>query len=264
MFNIPGAHPIVLPSESTSKNPLGSKRSSNTCDYNSNNDRFYADSTDETLTLNIRNYFDEVFGPLIRSLDSVIHLDSIDYDDEIQVSSHVFSFIGSIVDSILRFNNVHFKISVHEVERSYNIPEPLWFHFDKTNLSRLYIFVSINWYIEYISIRSNVPIIWTTGHIPISMYNPIEEETQVILDSAKIKCVVACDHLAQHILHKYYSKEMPVSQADIHEGWTEPKVGVTFHSIIKLKSLYTNNDKKNFNNTNSVNTFSLNNVGHWF
>lgn len=243
MFNIPGACTVTLRDEVISKNPLVDKPvrivSNTTCSSK------YIDNVNEKLILNVRNYFDEVFGPLIRSLDLSIQTNTHENEDEIQTASHVFSYIGSIVDSILRYNNVHFEISVHEVMRSYDAPEPLWFHFTKENLKRLYIFVCINWYIEYVSIRTNVPIIWSDGQIPLSFFNPLEEEGPVDLDTAKIKCVIACDHLAQHILHRYYSKEEQLSQSDIHDSWTEPKVGVTFHSMLKLKTLYTNDDKKN-------------------
>lgn len=69
---------------------------------------------------------------------------------------------------------------------------------------------------KYIGIRTDVPVIWSDGKIPISIFNPISEEESVTLDVAKIKCVVACDHLAQHVFYRYYTKEMPSSQAEIH------------------------------------------------
>lgn len=260
MFTIPGAQTVKLQEDALSRNPLEDKPKNNVSRLSTSK---YVDSVNEKLTMNVRNYFDEVFGPLIRSLDMSLQINTYESVDDIQTTSHIFSYIGSIIDSILRYNNVNFKISVHEVSQSYNIPEPLWFHFTKNNLNQLYIFVCTNWYIEYVSIRTNVPIIWCDGQVPLSLFNPSGEEAPVELDTAKIKCVTTCNHLAQHILYRYYSKEAPLSQADIHESWTEPKVGETFHSILKLKSLYTNSDKKQFQ-SNSLNISIQQNVSHLF
>lgn len=112
MFTIPGACPVTLQDSEISKNPLEDKPIKTIARASASK---YLDSVNEKLTLNVRNYFDEVFGPLIRSLDLSLQTNTHENEDEIQMASHVFSYIGSIVDSILRYNNVHFKISVHEV-----------------------------------------------------------------------------------------------------------------------------------------------------
>lgn len=257
-MNIPGAS-ITLPSRPRKEKKRKTNSTANVTPLpattstaipslfatSSSNTGKYADNVPDEVTSKVRAYIDEIFGALFRHLE---HKTYHDFDgnlafDELQMANHVFPFIGGIVDSILRYNNVHFKeIQVHENQYGYNQPEPLWFCILPEQKCTLHIFVGLNWYTDYVVLRSDVPVIWTDGNVALEQYNPFEEEVSVVMDIAKIKCVTACDHLAQHILHKYNSNSKPLSLSDIHQSWTSPKVGATLHSFINITNLCVNNN----------------------
>lgn len=175
------------------------------------------------VTRNIVRYLDEVFGSLMRRLSEI---------DEVKAFKHM----GNIVDSILRYNNIHFKtINVRDVQQEFNMPEPLWYTFD---LETLNLFVSHNWYESYVAINTNVPVLWQCGNIPLDKFNFTEQDPIVgPLDMAKIKCIMACDHVAQHIIHDYTNNREQLSHTDIHDSWTTN--GATLHAMLDL-TIYVN------------------------
>jgi len=191
--------------------------------------RGFIDDAPLEITENIRAYLDEVFGSLMHRLSE-------------EIDPKVFLFIGSTVDCILRYNNIHFReVTVFEVKEDFNMPEPLWFDLDSVMgvLDKLNIFLNFEWYKTYISINTDVPVVWKNGNVPIERFNTSEQDSQIApMEIAKIKCVVACDHLAQHVIHRYHIDGPQLSNCDIHDSWT--RHGTTLHSFLDL-TIITNN-----------------------
>lgn len=189
----------------------------------------FIDDAPLEVTENIRAYLDEVFGSLMHRLSE-------------EIDPKVFLFIGSTVDCILRYNNIHFReVTVFEVKEEFNMPEPLWFDLDSVMgvLDKLNIFLNFEWYKTYISINTDVPVVWQNGNVPIERFNTSEQDSQIApMEIAKIKCVVACDHLAQHVIHRYHIDGPQLSNCDIHDSWT--RHGTTLHSFLDL-TIITNN-----------------------
>lgn len=187
--------------------------------------RDFANSAPMDITRNVVCYLDEVFGSLMRRLSGCM-------DDNVKAFSHM----GSIVDSILRYNNIHFEtINVHEVKQEFNMPEPLWFTFNPHTLN---LFVAKAWYETYVAINTNVPVLWQCGNVSIDRFNSTDQDPIVgPLDLAKIKCIIACDHVAQHIIHNYTMNCEQLSHSDIHDSWT--RSGTTLHSMLDL-TVYVN------------------------
>lgn len=172
---------------------------------------------------NITRYLDGVFGSLVRRLSEMVDI-------------RAFKHMGSIVDCILRYNNIHFStINVHSVKCEFNVPEPLWFTF---NLETPDLCVGHEWYEWYVAINTDVPALWQCGAIAVENFNSIEQDPMVgPLDLVKIKCIIACDHVAQHIIHDYTMNYEQLSHTDTHDSWTVN--GTTLHSILDLTD-YTN------------------------
>lgn len=195
--------------------------------------RDFANNAPTDITRNIVRYLDEVFGSLMRRLSGCM-------EDDVKAFSHM----GGIVDSILRYNNIHFDtVNVREVKQEFNMPEPLWFTF---NTHTLDLFVAKSWYESYVAINTNVPVLWQCGNVAIDRFNSTDQDPIVgPLDLAKIKCIIACDHVAQHIIHDYTVNCEQLSHSDIHESWTS--TGTTLHSMLDL-TVYTNPEPVNDNN----------------
>lgn len=195
--------------------------------------RDFANNAPTDITRNIVRYLDEVFGSLMRRLSGCM-------EDDVKAFSHM----GGIVDSILRYNNIHFDtVNVREVKQEFNMPEPLWFTF---NTHTLDLFVAKSWYESYVVINTNVPVLWQCGNVAIDKFNSTDQDPIVgPLDLAKIKCIIACDHVAQHIIHDYTVNCEQLSHSDIHESWTSN--GTTLHSMLDL-TVYTNPEPSNDNN----------------
>lgn len=217
----------------------------------------------ESASLNVRAYLDEVFGSLMSRL-SVPSANGFGTGEP-----SVFEYVGTVVDSILRYNNIHFRtITVTVLKDSdAHMPEPLWYAFPNINDANstgaggcsvscgdeLQIFVSYLWYREYSAVNTGVPVLWPNGALVIEKYNLPEEDRRVsVMDATKIKCVVACDHLAQHIINEYSLRsegENSASQiqnltdldGDIHDRWT--KTGATLHSFLDLTVLLDKHDR---------------------
>lgn len=206
------------------------------CTVNTDNvllNRDFANNAPTNITRNVVRYLDEVFGSLMRRLSGCM-------EDDVKAFSHM----GGIVDSILRYNNIHFDtVNVREVKQEFNMPEPLWFTF---NTHTLDLFVAKSWYESYVAINTNVPVLWQCGNVAIDRFNSTDQDPIVgPLDLAKIKCIIACDHVAQHIIHDYTVNYEQLSHSDIHESWTS--TGTTLHSMLDL-TVYTNPEPVNDNN----------------
>ncbi|KAE9521744.1 hypothetical protein AGLY_017855 [Aphis glycines] len=191
--------------------------------------RGFIDDAPLEITENIRSYLDEVFGSLMHRLSEVS-------------DSRVFMFMGSTVDAILRYNNIHFReVSVYEVKDEFNMPEPLWFDFQSEMgvMDKLNVFINYDWYKSYISVNTDVPVIWQNGNVPIERLNAPDQDPRIApMDVAKIKCVVVCDHLAQHVIHRYTVDGPQLSNCDIHDSWT--RHGATLHSFLDLTVIVNN------------------------
>ena len=96
------------------------------------------------------------------------------------------------------------------------MPEPIWFSF---TLDALGLFVNVAWYESYVALNTRVPVIWKCVNVTIDKLHFTQQDPIVAtVDTAKIKCVLACDHAAQHIIYEYTSDRERLSHADIHES----------------------------------------------
>lgn len=218
MENLPGARVL---------NDCRKNRSVNKSDYDDDDNvlinRDFVNNAPLDVTRNIVRYLDEVFGSLMRRLSEI---------DEVKAFKHM----GGIVDSILRYNNIHFAtVNVRNVKQEFNMPEPLWYSF---GLDTLDLFVSHDWYESYVGINTNVPVLWQCGNVAVDKFNFTDQDPIVgPMDTAKIKCVIACDHVAQHIIRDYTINCEQLSHTDIHDSWTI--VGTTLHSMLDI-TVYVN------------------------
>lgn len=217
----------------------------------------------EAASLNVRAYLDEVFGSLMSRL-AVPSANGFGTGEP-----SVFEYVGTVVDSILRYNNIHFRTITVTVLKDFDahMPEPLWYAFPNINDANsgtggcsvscgdeLQIFVSFPWYREYSAVNTNVPVLWPNGALVVEKYNLPEEDRRVsVMDETKVKCIVACDHLAQHIINEYSLRSEDGSSelqqvhnltdldGDIHDRWT--KTGATLHSFLDLTVLLDRHDQ---------------------
>lgn len=174
----------------------------------------------DTVAYRIRAYLDELFGTIML---------------QVKESNSCFDAIPVVVNSILKYNNIQFE-TVDMINTRINTPEPLWFKFeiDKRHLT---LYLNENMYNDYCTnnVSASVPVVWSCGHIAVENYNPYRSHPEVSdLDTAKIKCALVCDHVAQHIIHRYYKYTPLLTSAELHDdGWT--KIGTTLHSMLDIE-----------------------------
>lgn len=178
------------------------------------------DEVPDAVAYRVRAYLDELFGTIMLQANE---------------SNECFDAVPIVVSNILKYNNIQFA-TVDMYKTSVNIPEPLWFKFE-IDKRRLILYLNEIMYNDYCTTATSteVPVVWSCGHVPVDKYNPYLAHPKVSeLDSAKIKCAVACDHVAQHIIHRYYSDTPPLANAELHEGgWT--RYGTTLHSMLDVE-----------------------------
>lgn len=170
---------------------------------NLNNERkFYNDKTIINRKKNLdcllkeatyyaRSYLNEIFGTMICLS---------------RYSTNVYEHIPNVVNAILRFNNIHFREIILKTYQNATLPEPIWFSINIED-NALYLFADVSLYIYYLKINRSYDVTFTPKPLHIERYNPIfnSQSSKTEIDIAKYKCFMACDHVAQHIIHRYQS-----------------------------------------------------------
>lgn len=179
-----------------------------------------SDEVPDAVAYRVRAYLDELFGTIML---------------QVKESNNCFDAVPIVVSNILKYNNIQFS-TVDMYKTSVNIPEPLWF---KLEIDKRHLILYLNeiMYNDYCTTTTSteVPVVWSCGHVPVDNYNPYRAHPEVSeLDAAKIKCTVVCDHVAQHIIHRYYNDTPLLANTELHErGWT--RYGTTLHSMLDIE-----------------------------
>lgn len=178
------------------------------------------DEASDAVAFRVRAYLDELFGTIML---------------QVKESNHCFDAIPVVVKAVLNYNNIQFA-TIDLYKTGVPIPEPLWFKFELEH-KRLILYLNESMYNDYCTTTStsDVPVVWSSGHVMVDKYNPYCAHPEVSeLDDAKIKCAIVCDHVSQHIIHRYYNETPLVADTELHEGgWT--RFGTTLHSMLSIE-----------------------------
>lgn len=178
------------------------------------------DEASDVIAFRVRAYLDELFGTIML---------------QVKESNHCFDAIPVVVKAVLNYNNIQFT-TIDLYKTGVHIPEPLWFKFELEK-KRLILYLNESMYNEYCTATAtpDVPVVWSSGHVMVDKYNPYCAQPEVSeVDDAKIKCAVVCDHVAQHIIHRYYNETPLTANTELHEGgWT--RFGTTLHSMLNIE-----------------------------
>lgn len=195
------------------------------------------DEVPDAVAYRVRAYLDELFGTIML---------------QVKESNDCFDAMPIVVSNILKYNNVQFA-TVDMYKTNVNIPEPLWFKY-RLDKRHLILYLNECMYNDYCTTTTStdVPVVWSCGHVPVDKYNPYRAHPDVSeLDPAKIKCAMVCDHVAQHIIHRYYNDAPLLASADLHErGWT--RCGTTLHSMLDIEIVENPCGERNVGTANRV------------
>jgi len=163
----------------------------------------------------VRDYLDVLFGTLA--------FETLRYSDALHT-------IPTVVSNILRYNNVFFSMVLCRKTRVV-MYEPIWYDYDLSTRS-LELYVNERHYNDYCLMSDDMNITWCNGQLRVDHYNPYKQVEGIgPIDQAQIRCAVACDHVAQHILHELNGR--PHASDDLHDGWT--RYGTTLHSMFDIE-----------------------------
>lgn len=185
---------------------------------------------------NVRRYMDVLINSVVLEAKFITSL-------EMEQSNSLLAIPG-VVSSILEYNNISFKTIKYCITKV-DIFEPVWYTYSITK-SELILYINESMYEEFCSKNNNDPVIFTSGVIPIEIYNPYEVDPGLnIMQAPIIHCAIASDHVAQHIIYDIYCMNK-VPCADIHEKFCD--VGTTLHSMFHLERTCTKMPKREYSN----------------
>nr|WAQ80012.1 GrBNV_gp13-like protein [Oryctes rhinoceros nudivirus] len=188
------------------------------------------------IVQNVRRYMDVLINSVVLEAKFITSL-------EMEQSNSLLAIPG-VVSSILEYNNISFKTIKYCVTKV-DIFEPVWYTYSITK-SELILYINEAMYEEFCSKNNNDPVIFTSGVIPIEIYNPYEVDPGLnIMQAPIIHCAIASDHVAQHIIYDIYCTNK-VPCADIHEKFGD--VGTTLHSMFHLERTCTKMPKREYSN----------------
>lgn len=186
----------------------------------------------------IRNYLDILINSAVLEAKYIT-------SSEVDRANSLLAIPG-IVSAILEYNNISFKTIKYCVTRV-DLFEPVWYTYNIAK-NELILYINESMYEEFCSKNNNDPVIFTSGIIPIEIFNPYETNPEVeILQSNKqiIHCAIASDHVAQHIINDLYGGNK-ASCSDIHHKFNE--IGTTLHSMFHIERTCTKMPKKEYSN----------------
>ncbi|ATY70216.1 GrBNV gp13-like protein [Tomelloso virus] len=186
---------------------------------------------------NIRNYMDILLN------SALIEAKYLTSSESSQANSMLA--IPGIVSAILDYNNISFKTIKYCITRV-ELFEPVWYTYNVAR-NELILYLNEPMYEEFCSKNSRDPVIFTSGIIPLEIFNPYENNPYIDtnIQPAIIHCAIASDHVAQHIIFDLNCPKMPAC-ADIHDRFTE--FGTTLHSMFHLERSFTKMPKREYNN----------------
>lgn len=160
--------------------------------------------------------------------------------------------IPGVVSAILEYNNISFKTIKYCTTRI-DLFESVWYTYNITK-NELILYINEQMYTEFCSKNSNDPVIFTSGIIPIEIFNPYESNPNI--DSVSlpiIHCAIVSDHVAQHIISDLYCPDK-VSCADIHDKFCD--YGTTLHSMFHLEQTFVKMPTREYSNYLTLSTSS--------
>lgn len=189
------------------------------------------------LVYNIRKYLDILLSSAVLEAKYLT-------SSEVNKPNSIYAIPG-IVSSILEYNNIAFKTIKYCITRS-ELFEPVWYTYS-VRKNELILYINESMYEEFCSKNSRDPVIFTSGIVPVEVFNPYETnpDTNNMLEASIIHCAIASDHVAQHIISDLYGSN-PASCADIHDKFGE--VGTTLHSMFYLEKSCSKIPKHEYSN----------------
>lgn len=188
------------------------------------------------IVYNIRKYMDILLNSAVLEAKYLT-------SSEMGQSNSLLAIPG-IVSAILEYNNISFRTIKYCVTRI-DLYEPVWYTYNITK-NELILYINEGMYEEFCSKNNNDPVIFTSGLVPIEIFNPYENNPSVdILQPSIIHCAIASDHVAQHIIYDLYCPNK-VPCADIHDKFCD--VGTTLHSMFYLERTCTRMPKREYSN----------------
>lgn len=183
----------------------------------------------------VRAYMDVLFGSVLlesRRLAIADNFQSIDA-------------VPRVVMEILAYNNVEFsRVTFHVTAE--HLFEPIAYTMDLSS-GTLALYANRAMYNEYCLYAAESPVIFMNGICPINQHNPAEVDPSIgSINYAVIRCAIACDHVAQHILHDVLTPPdvRPGQESrGLHDDWTT--VGTTLHSMFRIERTYSDFDRRN-------------------
>lgn len=178
----------------------------------------------------IRNYLDVLMSATVLEANRMRQLNQL---------KAVYAIPG-VVAAILEYNNLLFgQIDLVLVKQgsaaAKHMYEPIQFTYSPNNDhdSNLTLYVCVPMYESYCNRVTTAPVIYPNGSIPLELFNlPVDSPESRPLTLSLVRCAVACDHVAQHILSEVLGERKADAADDIHYRWNE--VGTTLHSIFRI------------------------------
>lgn len=172
----------------------------------------------------IRDYFDILINAVMLEARFLI-------STELQHVNSILAIPGTVYE-ILKYNNICFK-TVKWCTTKVDLHEPVWYTFN-IQKSELILYINEGMYEDFCSKNNSDPVIFTSGLIPIEMYNPYEVNPNFEpIQLSMVHCAIASDHVAQHIIYDVMYSEKKIASADIHYHFAD--YGTTLHSIFRIQ-----------------------------
>lgn len=180
----------------------------------------------EEMTLKIRRYLDMLLGSVLIEARRLVG----------NGHSMTMYAIPNVVCDILEYNNLRFA-TVKFALTKHQLFEPIDYVIDQSTLT---LVVNESMYNEYCLTNNSGTVIFPSGLIPIDRYNPPETDPSLgEINYPVIRCAIACDHVAQHILYDVYGRNQDrPATAGIHEYWTDVDA-TTLHSMFRITRVCT-------------------------
>lgn len=190
--------------------------------------------TPRKILVDIRNYLDVLFGSVMHEAELLL----------ITNNKNPCAAIPAVVVSILEYNHIRFKTVKFKITKL-DLLEPVWYLYE-VQLNELIIFINVAMYDEFCRKNSEVPVVFSSGSMPISILNPFDvpQGFRKNVDLAMRHCAIAADHVATHIINDIYNRKNCIGSSDFHAGFGD--MGTTLHSIFQISQHCTPKPRNEF------------------
>lgn len=179
----------------------------------------------------IRLYLNHLFGAMWLQVQSLALQNKL---------SSVYAIPG-IVCAILEYNNLFFRTIKYTIVKRQLI-EPIWYSYSISK-NELKLYIDEYLYDEYCIKNGDKPVLFTSGVVPLQIFNLYKPEFNQEINLPMIHCALACDHVSQHIISDIMNPNK-IACADIHENFTN--IGTTLHSMFVIERIFTTVPKKEY------------------